>query len=131
MAQKQLDTDQITSIILKTGVVISLSLIIIGVILLFVKGEGDGYSLSSIANFHSSVSSKLLNPKDILPGIEGLDGLYFITFGLWVLIFTPITVVFTSMIEFVKADNRLYVVMSLIVLFNLFFAMLVIPTFIT
>lgn len=130
MAQNQLDTDQITSMILKAGVIISLSLIVIGVILLFVKGEGDGYSISSIANFHSNVSSKLLNPKDIIPGLEALDGLYFITFGLWVLIFTPITVVFTSMVEFVKANNRLYVIMSLIVLFNLFFAMIVIPTFI-
>jgi uncharacterized membrane protein len=38
MAQNQLDTDQITSMILKAGVIISLSLIVIGVILLFVKG---------------------------------------------------------------------------------------------
>ena len=129
--RKQVDIDGITSIILRIGVLSSLALIVAGVALLFIKGTGDGYSITAIASFHSTVNSSLLNPKNIPAGLIAIDGLYFITLGLWVLIFTPITVVFTSMVSFISDGNRLYIVMSLIVLFNLFFAMLVIPSFIT
>jgi uncharacterized membrane protein len=108
----------------------SLSLIIVGVILLFIRGSADGVSISQIASFHSTFNSSYLNPTHIVQGLIAVDPLYFITLGLWVLIFTPITVVFTSMVTFITAGNRLYIAMSLIVLFNLFFAMLAIPSLI-
>ncbi|MEM0157632.1 MAG: DUF1634 domain-containing protein, partial [Thermoplasmataceae archaeon] len=60
-------------------------------------------------------------------GLAHLDGFYFITVGLWVLIFTPISVVVLSIVTFIAEENRLYLIMAIIVLFNLFFAMLVIP----
>jgi len=127
---KQRDIDSITSLILRVGVLSSLSLIIVGVILLFIRGSADGVSISQIASFHSTFNSSYLNPTHIVQGLIAVDPLYFITLGLWVLIFTPITVVFTSMVTFITAGNRLYIAMSLIVLFNLFFAMLAIPSLI-
>ncbi len=130
MPPKQRDIDSITSLILRVGVLSSLSLIIVGVILLFIDGKADGVSISQIASFHSSFNSSYLNPTHIIQGLIAVDPLYFITLGLWVLIFTPITVVFTSMVTFVTSGNRLYIAMSLIVLFNLFFAMLAIPSLI-
>jgi uncharacterized membrane protein len=130
MPPKQRDIDSITSLILRVGVLSSLSLIIVGVILLFIDGKADGVSISQIASFHSSFNSSYLNPTHIIQGLMAVDPLYFITLGLWVLIFTPITVVFTSMVTFVTSGNRLYIAMSLIVLFNLFFAMLAIPSII-
>lgn len=130
MPSKQRDIDSITSLILRVGVLSSLSLIIVGVILLFIKGSADGVSISQIASFHSTFNSSYLNPTHIVQGLIAVDPLYFITLGLWVLIFTPITVVFTSMVTFITAGNRLYIAMSLIVLFNLFFAMLAIPSLI-
>ncbi|MFG1449277.1 MAG: DUF1634 domain-containing protein [Thermoplasmataceae archaeon] len=130
MPPKQRDIDSITSLILRVGVLSSLSLIIVGVILLFIDGKADGVSISQIASFHSSFNSSYLNPTHIIQGLIAVDPLYFITLGLWVLIFTPITVVFTSMVTFVTSGNRLYIAMSLIVLFNLFFAMLAIPSII-
>ncbi|MCL4438517.1 MAG: DUF1634 domain-containing protein [Candidatus Thermoplasmatota archaeon] len=130
MPSKQRDIDSITSLILRVGVLSSLSLIIVGVILLFIRGSADGVSISQIASFHSTFNSSYLNPTHIVQGLIAVDPLYFITLGLWVLIFTPITVVFTSMVTFITAGNRLYIAMSLIVLFNLFFAMLAIPSLI-
>ena len=56
-------------------------------------------------------------------------GVYFVSLGLWILILTPISVVFIAVLDFIKEKNRLYVIMSLIVLFNLFVAMIVIPRF--
>lgn len=126
--KKQLDLDIITSYTLKTGVIISISLILVGVILLFVRNGGMGYSLSQLSSFNSgTLSSAGISLGGIPQGIFSLDGIYFVTLGLWILIFTPISVVFIAMVDFLREKNRLYVVMSLLVLFNLFFAMIVIP----
>ena len=120
--EKQYDIDTITSHILKAGVLTSLLFIITGIALLFINGQGDHYTLSQIANFNSTFDSKFIPLVGIIPGILALDGVYYITMGLWILIFTPITVVFTALYSFVSNRNPSYVVMSIIVLFNLFFA---------
>ncbi|MCL5782961.1 MAG: DUF1634 domain-containing protein [Candidatus Thermoplasmatota archaeon] len=125
--EKQYDIDTITSHILKAGVLTSLSFILIGIALLFINGQGDHYTLSQIANFNSTFNSRFIPLTGILPGIIALDGVYYVTMGLWILIFTPITVVFTALYSFTLKRNPSYVVMSIIVLFNLFFAMIVVP----
>lgn len=53
--------------------------------------------------------------------------MYFISLGLWVLIFTPITVVVIATVYFAREKNYLYVGMSVVVLFNIFVAMLIVP----
>lgn len=126
--QKEIDLDLITSYILRSGVYISLFFIVFGTILLFVRNGGLNQTLSSISNFNNmNFNSKFIPLGGIPNGILTLDGVYYIATGLWVLIFTPISVVFIAIIDFIKDKNRLYVAMSIIVLFNLFFAMLVIP----
>lgn len=124
---KELDLDLITSYTLRTGVVLSLFFIVTGVLLLFVRNGGMGYSLSTLSNFHGSFNSEFIPLGGIPAGLASLDGIYYIATGLWVLIFTPISVVFIAIIDFLKEKNKLYVVLSIVVLFNLFFAMLVIP----
>lgn len=125
--QKEIDLDLITSYTLKTGVIISLFFIVVGTILLFVRNGGMNHNLSYISDFQNNFSSEFIPIDGIPAGLASLDGIYYIATGLWVLIFTPISVVFISILDFLKDKNRLYVVMSIIVLFNLFFAMLVIP----
>lgn len=125
--QKEVDLDIITSYILRAGVLTSVFFIVVGVILLFVRNGGMGYSLSYLSHFTQTLSSNNISLSQIPQGIASLDGIYYITLGLWVLIFTPVTVVFTAILDFLKEKNRLYVIMSLIVLFNIFFAILVIP----
>lgn len=128
---KQIDLDIITSYILKTGVVTSILFILAGVILIFTRNGGLGFTLSQLSTFSSGAGTTLnsagISLSGIPQGLIALDGVYYVTLGLWVLIFTPITVVFMSIVDFLREKNRLYVVMSIIVLFNLFFAMLVVP----
>lgn len=127
--QSKVDLDIITSYVLRTGVIASLALIVTGVVLLFVRNGGMGYSLSYLGHFTKTLSSDQIPLSQLPQGIISLDGVYYVTLGLWILIFTPISVVFIAILDFIKEKNRLYVVMSLIVLFNLFVAMLVIPRF--
>ncbi len=124
---KQIDLDIVTSYTLRTGVVLSLLLIVSGVILLFIRNGGMGYSLNYLAHYTQTLSSSGIPLSQIPQGIASFDGIYYITLGLWVLIFTPITVVFIAIIDFLREKNRLYVAMSIIVLFNIFFAMIVVP----
>ncbi|WP_337860758.1 DUF1634 domain-containing protein [Ferroplasma sp.] len=128
---KNHDDEIIISYFLKSGVIISVSFLIVGVIILFAKNGGDGYTLSQMSSYHYALShgidSKSVSLNQIFSGLSALDGLYFITVGLWVLIFTPITVVFIGWLSFFEDKNYLYVGMASIVLFNLFFAMLVVP----
>ena len=130
---KNHDDEVIISYFLKAGVLISVSFIIVGVIILFVKNGGDGFTLSQMSNYNYAlahgIDSKSVSLNKILSGLSAIDGLYFITVGLWVLIFTPITVVFIGWVSFLDDKNYLYVGMASIVLFNLFFAMLVVTRF--
>jgi uncharacterized membrane protein len=127
---RDVNIDKIASYTLRSGVLLSVSFIIVGIILIFVKGEASGYNISQVSDFHNmTINSKIisLSFSGIGAGLAHLDGFYFITVGLWVLIFTPISVVVLSIVTFVAEENRLYLIMAIIVLFNLFFAMLVIP----
>ncbi|MEM0139505.1 MAG: DUF1634 domain-containing protein [Ferroplasma sp.] len=131
---KKYDDEIIISYFLRLGVIISVSFIIAGVIIIFIKNGGDGFTLSQMSSYNYAlnhgIDSKAIPLNKIFSGLTSIDGLYFITVGLWVLIFTPITVVFIGWVSFLDDKNYLYVAMASIVLFNLFFAMLVIPRFV-
>ncbi len=128
--------NDILSTVLRLGVVVSIILLATGVTLIFVMHGADGYTIDQIASYGSgsgtssfSINSSSLPLTGILNGVVHLNGLYFISLGLWVLIFTPISIVLIALAEFAYLKNRLYVVLSVIVLFDLFFAMLVVPVF--
>ncbi len=122
--------NDIVSKVLRGGVVASLVSIVVGIILIFIYGRADGFTISTLANvrepFAQQLRSSLLLPSNFLSGMIHLDGAYFIAVGLWILVFTPITVVVISLFEFAERKNIRYVVMSIIVLINLFVAMFVI-----
>ncbi len=126
------DQSTVTSYILRTGVYVSLIMLVAGVFLLFVRGGGDSYTLQQIASFNaeSNVNSKILFPSDFFSGLVSLDGLYYISVALWVLIFTPVTVLIDALITYIHQKNRLYVILNSIVLFNLLIAIFLVPRFI-
>lgn len=127
---KDFDRDIVISYSLRAGVLSSISLIIIGVLTIFIHNGANGYTLAQIASYHETLSSSLL-PLYMIPyGVTHLDGAYFISLGLWVLIFTPVLVVMIGLISFAIRKNWLYVGMSIFVLFDIFFAIFVIPTII-
>ncbi|MCI2412346.1 MAG: DUF1634 domain-containing protein [Cuniculiplasma sp.] len=126
---------EIVSVILKVAVYLSMGSIIVGIVLLFIKNGADGYSLSTLANYSNysvakSYSSIIFSPTKIPEGIITLDPLGFISLGLWVLIFTPVSVLFTSLVDYIYQKNKLYVVLTFLVLFNLFTAIFIIPSFV-
>ncbi|AAT43832.1 DUF1634 domain-containing protein [Picrophilus oshimae] len=131
---KNHDDEVVISYFLRGGVILSISFILLGVIIIFLRNGGDGFTLSQLANYGYAYShhidSKSIPLGDIFHGIGLIDGIYFITLGLWILIFTPITVVIIGWISFFQDKNYLYVAMASIVLFDLFFAMLVIPRYV-
>lgn len=124
--------NNIVSFILKAAVSLSMACLIIGIVLLFIKNGADGIPLSHFANYqkYSNVSSAIFSPVKIPEGIITLDPLGFISLGLWVLIFTPVTVLFSSLIEYIYQKNKLYVLLTFLVLFNLFTAIFIIPAFV-
>ncbi|MCL4334883.1 MAG: DUF1634 domain-containing protein [Candidatus Thermoplasmatota archaeon] len=126
--------ENVVSRILKVGVILTISLILIGSAFIFIHDGANGYPLSKICDISGNTSDQLnsssLAPSNIISGIAHLDGAYFITLGLWILVFTPISVVAVSLAEFIRKRNGRYIIMSSIVLFNLFFAMLVIAKYI-
>lgn len=119
----------IVSEILKYAVLLSLIFIVVGVGLLFAHSGGDGVSIQDISNYKnvSSFNSSSFNPSEMFSGIIHLDGIGFISFGLWVLIFTPVTVLFASLVEYLYVRNHLYILLTFIVLFNLFVAIFLSP----
>lgn len=125
---KKIGIQEAISLVLKIGVLTSMSFVVIGVLLIFITGRADGYSLSELSNltapYTSQLNSSTLDPSGILHGLSVLDGAYYITLGLWILVFTPISVLVISILEFVRDQNYKYVIISLIVLINMFFAML-------
>lgn len=126
----QLDRDYITSRVLRIGVNTSIAIIVIGIVLMFVKGSADNYSLSQLASYTSysaTLNSSMVPLSRIPAGLISLDAVYYIALGLWVLLFTPITVVVIATVFFARERNYLYVAMSVIVLINIFVAMLIVP----
>lgn len=126
---------RIISASLRVGVLTSLISLIAGITMMMIQGGAtigtEKYTMSQISSYTQSVTlySKLIPLNNLFNGMYHLDGAYFITFGLWVLIFTPITVVIIALVAFVEEKNRLYVFLSSCVLFVLFFAMLAVPHF--
>ena len=110
--------DTIVSPILKAAVITSVTLISIGIIIVLVFQKGDGYSIQQICSYQnpSSLSSKNFPPSKIFSQLRSLDGIAFIALGLWVLIFTPVAVLFTSLINFLYSRDRLYIALSATVL---------------
>lgn len=121
----------LVSFILRGAVLLSMSCLAVGVILLFVKNGADGIPLSHFANYQEyNISSNIFPPNKIPNGILTLDPLGFISLGLWVLIFTPVTVLFSSLVDYIYQKNKLYVLLTFLVLFNLFTAIFIIPAFV-
>lgn len=117
------DLTKVISITLRTAVVVSMFFIVSGVVLMMIKGGGDGYTLAQISSYNTTapttLRSNLVPLSNIPSGIMNLDGIYFISLGLWVLIFTPVIVLISAVIDFVVSKNYLYVLLSAIVLANL------------
>jgi uncharacterized membrane protein len=123
--------ENVMSMGLKIGVTISVLLIMFGVVLLFSESSSGSLSINTIALSNSSVNSASFSLGSVIKDTMRLQGLGFIFLGLAVLIATPVVRVILSILFFVEEENWLYVFITILVLFNLLFAILIVPSLIS
>ncbi|PMP60224.1 MAG: DUF1634 domain-containing protein [Caldisphaera sp.] len=112
---------------LRIGVIISAILIIFGFALILIHNGGGPYTLNQLVNPHSNVNTKTIKFSTIYSGIESLNGVDLILLGLIILIATPVLRVFIGILQFAREKDYLYTIITIIVFFNLMFAIFIIP----
>ena len=122
-----MDINDAIGLALRVGVLLSAAIILIGVVLVFTHQGSNGFSLSQIATPNSRVNSSIFQPSEVIEGLSKLNGLDYVYLGLMVLIATPIIRVVLGIVQFVKERNKLYTIITVIVLFNLMFAIFILP----
>ncbi len=103
--------EQIISNVLRGGVLLSAGIIFLGLILLLIKGPGNGDFPHTIPETWQSIVQ--LNPYGV------------IVLGLIVLLFTPVLRVMVAVIAFAIEGDRQYVTITLFVLLILLFSIIV------
>ncbi len=112
---------------LRIGVIISAILIIFGFALILIHNGAGPYTLNQLVNPHSNVNTKTIKFSTIYSGIESLNGVDLILLGLIILIATPVLRVFIGILQFAREKDYLYTIITIIVFFNLMFAIFIIP----
>ena len=106
------DVNVILGMLLRVGVLISTSIVIIGGLIYLSKHTNDSVSFE---NFKPE-EAKFSSIADIFLGLRSFDGLAIIQFGVLLLIFTPIARVVFSIFSFLVERDYMYVIIGIIVL---------------
>ncbi|WP_449461717.1 DUF1634 domain-containing protein [Tardisphaera miroshnichenkoae] len=123
----KLDVEKAISYSLIGGVIVSSAFVIAGLALIYAEGGAGPYSFSQISSFTSTINSKTFGLGQIVSGLSSFNGISYIYLGIMVLIATPVVRVGLLVAQFVSERNRLYLIISVVVLVNLVFALLVLP----
>lgn len=122
-SRAEMDMDYLIGMALRYGVMLSVALLIIGIALLARSGAGAGEVLGA----SSPLNTSAVQIPAVLSRIPALDPLSFIVLGLVVLIATPVLRVVLGIISFARERDRLYVLITSIVLMNLMLAIFLVP----
>ncbi len=122
-----MDPNKIMGNILRYGSLFSILLILFGTAMLFLNNGANNYTLKQIASHDSEVSTNGISASQLFYGFFSFDGISYIVLGLIVLIATPIMRVIYSIYFFGNQKNRVYLLITIIVFFNLMFAIFFIP----
>jgi Predicted membrane protein len=125
----KIDMELIIGQTLRFGVIISILLIVVGVVILFIQGQSNGISLDKLSMINSTVNSSSINVNQMLLNFS-FNGLNFIILGLLTLIATPIARIILGIASFAMEKDKLYVIITVIVLFNLIFSIFILPAII-
>jgi uncharacterized membrane protein YfcA/uncharacterized membrane protein len=117
----------ITSSLLRYGVLVSVTLMIMGLMLMVIKGRGLGYTLGMIMDPSSQINTSLIGLLTVIDGAVRLDGLCVMLLGLITLIAIPITMIILNTVRFALEHDVLYMAFSLIVIVNLMLAVVALP----
>ncbi len=110
---------------LRAGVLISAVLLIAGIALLIAQGRTE--VVQALVSPHSLINSSTISFGKITAGLSSFNGLDLIYLGLIVLIATPVSRVVLGIAQFAREKDVLYTVITIIVLFNLMFAIFILP----
>lgn len=125
-----MDFNDVIAYTLRIGVLISAALLILGFVLLVVSGKSGYYSINEIASTASMVNSSYFNANTIITGTITLNPVAIMFLGLVVLIATPVLRVALGLAQFIKEKDYIYSIITAIVLFNLLFAIFILPSLI-
>ncbi len=117
-----MDFEDIIGYALRIGVIISAIFLVAGLLLFFVEKNP-----AHIANELLYSNSSTVNVYRLPAKLSSFNLIYFIYFGLIVLIATPVIRVAIGILQFVHERNRIYVIITVIVFFNLMMAIFVLP----
>ena len=106
--------------LLRTGVLLAASVVVLGGILYLVR---HGHEIPNYTTFHGEPES-LKSPVEIFHGVLGMSARAIIQLGLLILIATPVARVLFSAIAFAIERDSMYVVITLIVLAILLYSLL-------
>ncbi len=113
---------------LRAGVIVSAALLFIGFLLLMIKGKAGYYSINEIASTASVVNSSYYSANTLIKGTLSFDPIAIMFLGLVILIATPVIRVVLGIAQFIKEKDWIYTVITLIVFFNLIFAIFILPS---
>ncbi|MDP8023101.1 MAG: DUF1634 domain-containing protein [Nitrososphaeria archaeon] len=125
-----MDFNDVIAYTLRAGVLISAALLILGFVLLTFKGKAGYYSINEIASTASMINSSYFNANTIITGTMTLNPVAIIFLGLVILIATPVLRVALGLAQFIKEKDYIYSIITAIVLFNLIFAIFILPSLI-
>jgi uncharacterized membrane protein len=98
--------------LLRTGVIIAAAVVLLGGVIYLVR---HGHEVANYATFNGEPEN-LKSPKDIVTGAFGMSARAIIQLGLLLLIATPVARVAFSAVAFAIERDKMYVVITLMVL---------------
>jgi uncharacterized membrane protein len=104
------------SSLLRTGVIASLTIILIGTILSFVHHPSYVTSSAELQRLTQTGASFPYTWRDVVAGVQNLRGQAIVIIGLLLLIATPIGRVAVSILAFIYQRDRVYTLITLAVL---------------
>jgi len=114
----QRDIQFILGTLLRVGVILSMSVVLIGGIIYLIGYQGLNVDYSEFVP-----DAKYASLEAIVAGLKEMDGKAIIQFGTILLIFTPITRVVFSVFGFLIERDYLYVMIGLFVLAVILFSL--------
>lgn len=102
--------------LLRTGVIISLTLVVIGTVISFLRHPDYVSSSLELKQLTQEGASFPYTLRDVLTGVLDLRGKAIVTVGLLLLIATPVARVAVSILAFIYQKDRVYILITLVVL---------------
>ncbi len=125
----QVDMNLVVSKVLRYGVLLSAALVVIGVMMLLVGARTPNFPDSLAHLIQLNYGKPTLSLSSLFLGMAQLKGDYVIQLGLIVLLATPVIRVAASVVLFAAEKDKLYVVVTLIVLTVLLISIFVVGPF--